>query len=125
MDLGVITIRHDRFRATLLLEAFRVLSQAKCKTLMGYVWSEPYANRDAILALGPYLIATVDEAKAARKDAAKAYADEWRDVKFVQACDKARAKRHNAELTTELKKAERKLDRAKKLLAYWQKLENK
>lgn len=37
MDLDVITIRNDRFQVTLLLEAFRVLSQAKCKTLMEYV----------------------------------------------------------------------------------------
>lgn len=125
MDLGVITIRHDRFQATLLLEAFRVLSQATCKTLMGYVWSEPFANRDAILALGPYLIATVDEAKAARKDAATTYANEWRDLKFVRPHLKAAAAKRNTELTAELKKAERKLDRAQKLLAYWQKLEHR
>ena len=36
---------------------------------MGYVWEEPFENRDAILALGPYLEATVKDAQAALKKA--------------------------------------------------------
>lgn len=124
MSLDVITVKHDRFRATMLLEAFRVLSMKKCETLMGYMWEEPFENRDAILALGPYLEATVKDAQAALKKARRTYADEWRDVKFVRPHLKADAEKRNAALTAEVKRSQRKLDRAKKLLAYWQQLEN-
>ena len=125
MDLDAITVKRDRFRATMLLEAFRVLSMKKCETLMGYMWEEPFENRDAILALGPYLEATVKDAQAALKKARRTYADEWRDVKFVRPHLKADAEKRNAALTAEVKRSQRKLDRAKKLLAYWQQLENK
>lgn len=124
MSLDVITVKHDRFRATMLLEAFRVLSIKKCETLMGYMWEEPFENRDAILALGPYLEATVKDAQAALKKARRTYADEWRDVKFVRPHLKADAEKRNAALTSEVKRSQRKLDRAKKLLTYWQQLEN-
>lgn len=124
MSLDVITVKHDRFRATMLLETFRVLSMKKCETLMGYMWEEPFENRDAILALGPYLEATVKDAQAALKKARRTYADEWRDVKFVRPHLKADAEKRNAALTAEVKRSQRKLDRAKKLLAYWQQLEN-
>lgn len=124
MSLDVITIKRDRFRATMLLEAFRVLSMKKCETLMGYMWEEPFENRDAILALGPYLEATVKDAQAALKKARRTYADEWRDVKFVRPHLKADAEKRNAALTSEVKRSQRKLDRAKKLLTYWQQLEN-
>ena len=124
MSLDVITVKHDRFRATMLLEAFRVLSMKKCETLMGYMWEEPFENRDAILALDPYLEATVKDAQAALKKARRTYADEWRDVKFVRPHLKADAEKRNAALTAEVKRSQRKLDRAKKLLAYWQQLEN-
>lgn len=124
MSLDVITVKHDQFRATMLLEAFRVLSMKKCETLMGYMWEEPFENRDAILALGPYLEATVKDAQAALKKARRTYADEWRDVKFVRPHLKADAEKRNAALTAEVKRSQRKLDRAKKLLAYWQQLEN-
>ena len=125
MSLDVITVKRDRFRATMLLEAFRVLSMKKCETLMGYMWEEPFENRDAILALGPYLEATVKDAQEALKKARRTYADEWKDVKFVRPRLKAEAEKHNAALTAEVKRSRRKLDRAKKLLAYWQQLENK
>lgn len=124
MSLDVITVKHDRFRATMLLEAFRVLSMKKCETLMGYMWEEPFENRDAILALDPYLEATVKDAQAALKKARRTYADEWKDVKFVRPHLKADAEKRNAALTAEVKRSQRKLDRAKKLLAYWQQLEN-
>lgn len=124
MSLDVITVKHDRFRATMLLEAFRVLSMKKCETLIGYMWEEPFENRDAILALGPYLEATVKDAQAALKKAQRTYADEWRDVKFVRPHLKTDAEKRNAALTAEVKRSQRKLDRAKKLLAYWQQLEN-
>ena len=124
MSLDVITVKRDRFRATMLLEAFRVLSMKKCETLMGYMWEEPFENRDAILALGPYLKATVEDAQAALKKARRTYADEWRDVKFVRPHLKADAEKRNAALTAEVKRSQRKLDRSKKLLAYWQQLEN-
>lgn len=125
MSLDVITVKRDRFRATMLLEAFRVLSMKKCETLMRYMWEEPFENRDAILALGPYLETTVEDAQKALKKARRTYADEWKDVKFVRPHLKAWAEKHNAELTAEVKRSQRKLDRAKKLLAYWQQLENK
>lgn len=125
MGLDVITVKRDRFRATMLLETFRVLSMKKCETLMGYMWEEPFENRDAILALGPYLEATVKDAQEALKKARRTYADEWKDVKFVRPHLKAEAEKHNAKLTAEVKRSQRKLDRAKKLLAYWQQLENK
>ena len=125
MSLDVITVKHDRFRAAMLLEAFRVLSMKKCETLMGYMWEEPFENRDAILALGPYLEATVKDAQAALKKARRTYADEWKDVKLVRPHLKAWAEKRNAALTAEVKMSQRKLDRAKKLLAYWQQLENK
>ena len=125
MSLDVITIKRDRFRATMLLEAFRVLSMKKCETLMGYMWEEPFENRDAILALGPYLEATVKDAQGALKKARRTYADEWKDIKFVRPHLKVAAEKRNAALTAEVKWSQRKLDRAKKLLAYWQRLENK
>lgn len=125
MSLDVITIKRDRFRATMLLGAFRVLSMKKCETLMGYMWEEPFENRDAILALGPYLEVTVKDAQEALKKARKTYTDEWKDLKFVRPHLRAYAKRRNAALTAELKRSQRKLDRAKKLLAYWQQLENR
>ena len=125
MSLDVITVKRDRFRATMLLEAFRVLSMKKCETLMGYMWEEPFENRDAILALGPYLETTVKDAQAELKKARRTYADEWKDVKFVRPHLKAQAEKHNAKLTADVKRSQRKLDRAKKLLAYWQQLENK
>lgn len=125
MSLDVITVKRDRFRATMLLDAFRVLSMKKCETLMGYMWEEPFENRDAILALGPYLEATVKDAQGALKKARRTYADEWKDIKFVRPHLKVAAEKRNAALTTEVKRSQRKLDRAKKLLAYWQQLENK
>lgn len=118
MSLDVITIKRDRFRATMLLEAFRVLSMKKCETLMGYMWEEPCENRDAILALGPYLEATVKDAQGALKKARRTYADEWKDIKFVRPHLRAYAEKRNAALTAEVKRSQRKLDRAKKLLAY-------
>ena len=125
MGLDVITIKRDRFRATMLLEAFRVVSMKKCETLMGYMWEEPFENRDAILALGPYLEATVKDAQKTLKKARRDYADEWKDVRFVRPHLKAYAEKRNAALTAEVRKSQRKLDRAKKLLAYWQQLENR